>query len=213
MRKLFFICSLIALCATAFGQDSLKYPRPATLFVSLDYGKLGTLPTEFETKLEAGVGFRIGRHLVPVLYAGISTLTPENAIVNGTYTSEGWYFRTGLEYVMFIDARNSFSVGLRYAQSNFDEEATYVIVSDLFEDITDEVERSGLSARWAEFVIGSEMQLGDSRFYAGGYFTLRIMVDRDEFDPIDTRSIPGYGRTVDKTVPALQLYFKFALLR
>ncbi|MEJ2004115.1 MAG: DUF6048 family protein [Cyclobacteriaceae bacterium] len=215
MQKLFFTCSLLITGFFAFGQDSLasQDPRPPSFFLSLDYGKVATLPLDFETKMEAGMGFRIGKHLSPVVYGGISTLNPENAISNGSYESSGWYLRAGLEYTLFIDQRNSFILGLRYAQSTFTEDAAYTVTSELFDNVTGELSREDLNARWAEVVIGSEMRMGESRFYMGGYFTLRILAERDEFSPVDTYAIPGYGRTTDKTVPALQLYMKFALIR
>lgn len=215
MRKLFFIYSLILLSWPALSQDSLKdtsggLPR---VFITLDYGKLATYPFSFEQKMEAGFGFRIGKHFTPVVYAGLATLEPENEIKNGDYISEGWFVRAGLEYFIQLDPRNSLILGLRYGMSSFDETLKYTIGSDLFPDITDTATRTGLSASWAEVVFGSDMRLGESRFYLGGYFTLRIMVERDTFEPADTFRIPGYGRTIDKTVPALQLYLKFSLIR
>ena len=215
MRRLSFICSLLLISIAGYGQDSLdnKALKPPAFFISIDYGKLATLPTEYETKWEGGLGFRIGKHLSPVIYAGYSTLTPENAISNGTYESSGWYFRAGLEYTINLDPRNSLIIGARYGQSSFSEDASYIVSSNLFEDLTGEVSRQDLSAQWAELVLGSEMRLGESSFYIGGYFTVRIMVNRDEYKPVDTYAIPGYGRTVDKTIPALQLYLKAALFR
>ncbi|MCA6073656.1 DUF6048 family protein [Fulvivirga sedimenti] len=216
MRKLFFICSLVLGHFLASGQDSVNVSRMNNLprlFVLVDYGKLATLPTDFEDKLEAGIGIRIGKHITPVLYAGKSTLLPGSVIENGQYSSEGWYIRTGIEYYASLDGKNNLLMGLRYGYTVFSESASYVISSPLFEDVTGFVERTDLSANWAEVVLGSEMRLGDSKFYLGGYLTLRVLINREEFDPIDTYSIPGYGRTFDKTIPALQLYLKFALIR
>jgi hypothetical protein len=216
MRKLFFICSLIFGYFLASGQDSLNVsgrnnlPR---LFIMVDYGKLATLPTDFEDKLEGGIGIRIGKHFTPVLYVGSSTLSPGSVIENGRYSSEGWYIRSGIEYYKSLDGKNNLLLGLRYGYTMFSESATYIISSPIFEDVTGFVERSDLSASWAEVVLGSEMRLGEGKFYVGGYFTLRVLINREEFDPIDTYSIPGYGRTFDKSIPALQLYLKFALIR
>jgi hypothetical protein len=194
-------------------EDSVSTGSPPRLFLSIDYGKIATLPTNFETKIEGGLGFRVGKHLMPVIYSGTSTLQPDNAIVNGTYQSKGWYFRAGLEYIFSLDLRNNLIFGARYGQSFFNEELTYVIESELFDNLTGSAERYDLGAAWTEVVVGSEMQLGEGPFFVGGYFTFRILVNRDEFEPFDTERIPGYGRTVDKTVPALQLYLKLALIR
>ncbi len=216
MRKLFFICSLVLVQFMAFSQDSLTNAGSnnlARFFISVDYGKLATYPTDFEDKIEGGLGIRIGKHITPVIYAGMSTLNPGSVIENGQYSSEGWYIRTGIEYHHSLDGRNNLILGLRYGYSVFNESISYIITSPIFEDVSGSEERSDLSASWAEVVLGSEMRLGEGRFYLGGYFTLRVLADRMEFDPVDTYSIPGYGRTFDKTIPALQLYLKFALIR
>jgi hypothetical protein len=95
--------------------------------------------------------------------------------------------------------------------STFDEELSYLITSDLFEDISETVSRTGITAQWAELSIGSEAHLGEGPFYIGGYLSLRVLVSRDEFEPTDTYTIPGYGRTFDKTIPSVQLYLKWAI--
>lgn len=208
MRTLFFICSF-CMATVVHAQDSLKSdPSRPRLYIALDYGKLATLPTNFETKVEGGIGVRIARSLTLVGHAGYASLEPNNAIENGTYTSTGLYFRTGFDYHFNLDNTNYLSIGARYGWSSFEEELSYIISSDLFEDISENVERGDISAQWAEITFGSESRLGAGRFYAGGYLSLRILISRDEFDPTDTYTIPGYGRTFDKTIPAIQLYLK-----
>lgn len=206
-----FIFSCLISTATR-GQDSTVVTAGSGPEIWIDYGKLGLYLTDFESKLEGGFTWRFGR-VSPVLHAGYSELNPEQAIKNGTYEARGWYLRAGLEYYIPLNRRNRFIVGARYAYSSFDETGSYIISSNLWPDESGSFTRSGLTASWAEIVTGSEMTLGESRFVMGGYFSLRILIDRETFDLFDTYAVPGYGRTVDKTVPALQLYLKYSLAR
>ena len=213
MRALFFICSFLCISSIALAQKdttSVDVERPR-FYVLVDYGKIATLATNFETKVEGGVGFRLSKNLFVVGYVGNAKLVPNNAIENGTYEASGLYFRTGIDYYFSIDQVNSLILGARYAQSSFQETLSYAISSDLFDPVEQTVTRDNISAQWAELSIGSEAHLGEGPFYAGGYFSLRVLVDRDEFDPTDTYTIPGYGRTFDKTIPAIQLYLKVKL--
>ncbi len=207
-----FIFSILT-CLSVAGQDSLKQSRRSGPEIWIDYGKLALYATDFESKLEAGINWRIGR-IAPVVHAGYSELMPKQAIKNGNYTVTGWYVRPGVEYYFPLDNRNRLILGGRYGYSEYDEVGSYLITSDLWPDESGTFERLGLTASWAELAIGSEMTLGQaSRFAMGGYFSLRVLIDRDEFDTIDTYAIPGYGRTIDKTVPALQLYIKFSVVK
>ncbi len=212
----YFILFIFSVCIaiTAAGQDSTRARPGSGPEIWIDYGKLAFYMTDFESKLEGGVTWRIGR-VAPTFLAGISELNPEQAIKNGEYTVEGTYWRAGLEYYIALDrsGKNRLIVGGRYGSSSFSERGSFVISSNLWPDETGFFERNDLTATWAEVVTGSEMTLGTSRFVMGGYFTLRVLIDREKFEPIDTYAIPGYGRTVDKTVPALQLYLKFSLAR
>ena len=210
MRALLFIFSVL-LGSSCFAQDSLSSERRPRMYLLIDYGKLFTIPTDYETKFEGAVGLRIARNLYLAGHFGHGTITPNSAIENGTYTSKGFYYRAGFDYYITIDKINSLSVGARYGSSSFEEELSYSISSDLFEDIQQQEVRPDVGARWAEVNIGSEARLGNGPFYAGGYLSLRILIDRDEFDPADTYTIPGYGRTFDKTIPALNLFLKLAL--
>jgi hypothetical protein len=210
MRALLFIFSF-CLTTTCLAQDSLKTESRPRFYILLDYGKVLTLPVNYETKIEGALGLRVTRNFYLVGHLGHGSITPNNAIENGTYTSSGLYYRAGFDYYFSIDKINSISLGARYGSSSFEEDLSYNISSELFEDIQQQITRSDINAQWVELNVGSEAHLGNGPFYLGGYLNLRILVDRDEFDPTDTYTIPGYGRTFDKTIPALQLYLKVAL--
>ncbi len=205
-----FIFSLGFLAAGA--QDSLTVKPGSGPEFWLDYGKVTLYATSFESKLEGALTWRFGK-VAPIIAGGYSELNPEQAIKNGEFIIEGWYIRGGLEYYMSLNRKNRFIVGGRYGYASFSENGSYLITSDLWPDETGSFEREGLTATWAELVLGSEMTLGESRFMAGGYFSLRVLINREEFEPVDSYAIPGYGRTIDKTIPALQLYIKFSLAR
>lgn len=210
-RALFFIFSF-SLGLTTYGQDSLQTERSSGPEIWVDYGKILLYATDFESKLEGGINWKFGR-IAPAIHVGYAELFPSQAIKNGEYSSKGMYFRGGIEYFLPIDRNNRIIVGGRYAYATFEEEAKYTITSDLWPDQNGNVSRQDLTASWVELVLGSEMSFRETRWILGGYFTLRYLLEREEFDPIDTYAIPGYGRTSDKTVPALQLYLKYSLAR
>lgn len=196
--------------STKTQSDSSRLEVKSGLQVYVDYGKILTLFTEFESKLEAGVAYQLKNRFSPNFQIGQSTLEPSVAFENGEYKSEGIYARVGIDYTLPFDATNLFYVGLKYGFSSFSESLTYTISTSLWPDPAQPFENDDATASWTELVIGSEKKMQNSNWRIGGYFALRVLIDRDTFDPIDTFTIPGYGRTADDTVPAINLYVKYA---
>ena len=191
-------------------KDTVKAEINTGFQLYIDYGKLITVPTDFETKLEGGFAYRFKNRLSPNLQIGSAKLQPAQAIQNGEYTVEGQYFRVGLDYLLPIDNENLLYIGAKYGASRYEEAGHYMIASDLWDTYENSFSRTGLKANWLEIIIGSEKQLSPV-FIAGGYFTLRALLSRDEFEPIDTYAIPGYGRAFDNTTPALNFYIALNL--
>ena len=183
--------------------------------IFIDYGKFLTIPTDFETKYEAGVAFQMKNKLVLVAHAGQAELHPGSAIENGEYTVKGQYFKGGINYLIPLDNTNKFYIGGRYAMSTYDESGRYEISSPLWPNITRSFERKDLSATWAEVVFGTEKKLKNPHWLIGGTFALRILIDHDtvedDSEPVETFAIPGYGRAFDSTEPAINVYIKWQL--
>ena len=189
--------------------DSVVYSINTGLEIYIDYGKLATLLTDFETKLEVGVSVQLANRLSPNLQVGYGSLQPNSAFENGVYESTGYYGRFGVNYLLPFDNVNSFFLGLKYALSFYEDEGTYEISSDIFDTYRVSFGEADLTADWFEIILGSEKQLKTKNLVAGGQFALRILNNRSRFNPVDTYAIPGYGRAFDQTVPALNVYLKY----
>lgn len=211
-HRLLFIFSLI-LSVACFAQseeaDSLVYKRAMTPSVYLDYGKLFTITANFETKYEGGVELLFKEKFPVIIEAGQATLTPEGAYSNGTYESEGFYYRVGAGYYSQFLPKNKIGLTVRYGSSTFSETGRIFIESPSGsqDDFIQNIKRNDLKATWYEIVVYSDRKLTDL-FSIGMNLRLRILASYDEQSPVDVYSIPGYGRSFDKTIPAANFFLK-----
>lgn len=215
----FLLIFLVLLAIQASAQDSLQSAPARRPFlsagaVSIDYGKLFGQFLDSESKLEAGgqVEFK-GRYVV-IGEFGHAQLTPNGAYQHTDYQSEGSYFRIGLGYKIDITPKNNLYFSARYARASFSDQGVINITSasGIFADIEDPFDRTGLSAQWYEAVMSSEARLWKG-LSAGFHLRLKIMDKYDKQEPLDVYSVPGYGRTFDRSIPALNLYLKYAFER
>jgi hypothetical protein len=176
----------------------------------LDYGKVLALATDFESKNELGVELGFANNLFLSTEFGRSEITPSNAYINTNYKSKGNYFRFGFGYNSAMTDKSNIGLTIKYAESKFSDGGTIKIesTSGLFNSTADSFERTNLTARWFEIVLHSE-SLIRTNLYAGFKFSIRRMFKYDIQSPIDVYTIPGYGRTFDKSTPALNLYIKY----
>ena len=215
-RALPFIFSLL-IAAVSFAQeassgveeDTVVRKRPLAPSLYLDYGKLLTLPSSFERKIEGGLEVLLYEHFPLIIEAGTGTLTPEGAFSNGTYESEGFYWRVGTGYINQFLPKNKIGLTLRYASSSYSEGARITIESPsgAQDNFVKVIDRKDLTASWYEVVIYSDRTLSDL-FTIGVNIRLRILAEYDEQSPIDVYAIPGYGRSFDRTVPAMNFFLK-----
>ena len=208
---------IVFISTGAVGQDSLLVetkPTLSSIALSVDYGKLFGQFLNTESKYEFGGQVEFKDRFVFVGEYGFSTLTPNGAYQNTDYQSEGSYFRLGLGYKIPFDSKHNFYFSARYARADFSDQGAIDITSatGIFVDLHEPFKRDVLSAQWYEVVMSSEARLWKS-LYAGFHLRLRIMDKYDKQEPLDVYSIPGYGRTFDRSIPALNLYMKYALER
>ena len=176
--------------------------------ISLDYLKLVSLFVDYETKLEGNLGFVFHRNFHLALEFGYAKLEPDDAYDNGRYKSEGIYGRAGLDYLLEINTKNYLLVGLRYGKSFFDDQVIAEFGSALFNPYVET--RDNLEADWFEFVMGSETLIARNLF-AGWKFRIKVLNNFDNPGMVNVYSIPGYGRTIDNTVPNINLYIKYLI--
>lgn len=189
--------------------------------LGIDYGKLLTLWTEFESKYEANINIRFYERIVLAGEMGYAELNPLKAYDNALYyTVKGVYGRVGLDYYTSYDPTSFYYAGLRYGMSNFEDEGAFLIDSEFWEDYEEGFGSKDITASWFELVVGTETYLkfgkkeeGDdaSKFLLGWKFRLRFLMDFQNREEPRIYSIPGYGRTFDQVVPALNLYVKYRL--
>ena len=186
-------------------------PRSYNRFeIGFDYLKL--LPFLFpeETKMEANLGFISKFNIGINVEAGYGEKTPDDFYKNADYKAYGYYARAGLSYYYPFNPTTNFIIGVKYAMSQYQDEATFSILSSLWDDYEDGFQRDGLEASWVELTLASEAAKWGN-LYFGFTFRLRFLIEADNFDPFEVYFVPGYGRTFDTFVPALNLYVKYVI--
>jgi hypothetical protein len=197
----------------------VHYPLFRTASLAIDYGKLLGHLSGVEQKKELGIQLNLKKSWFVIAEGGYSVLMPNDSYVNANYEVDGSYVRVGAGWTKALDPKNNFTFSMRYGTATFNDKGTVRIssASDLFEPYDSSFARSSMQASWYELVLGSEKRIlpknadDPTRLYAGFYFRLRVMIDYDKQSPHDVFTIPGYGRTFDSTVPALNLYLRYLL--
>lgn len=188
----------------------------STSFISgvglgVDYLKLPTFFLNNETKYEGSFEIIFKNHYVVSLEAGHASYTSKRSYKNAPdYEVRGNYARLGLDYTAEFNPQTNIYIGLRYARSQFEDHGIFIISNELFNERRETIDRTGLEAAWFEVVVGSEQQMGKN-FFVGGTFRLRFLNDFENFEPIPVYNIPGFGRSHDSTVPALNLFVKYRI--
>lgn len=204
------------------ARDSLNKNRLLSgVELKIDYGKLMTLWTAFESKYEGGVNIRFYERFVLATEFGYAELNPLKAYDNALYyTVTGTYGRVGLDYYTAYNPGNFYYAGLRYATSNFKDEGMFLFESEYWEDYEEGFGSENITAAWIELVVGTEtfLKIGKqaklkptSRLLWGWSARLRILTDFENRAEPRIYSIPGYGRTFNNLTPALNFYVKYRL--
>lgn len=222
LRK--FIISLLLFSVTGIvyaqetNEDSLESKTTilAVLF-SADYGKGIESLVNNQQKWEAGITVSLFTKVRLVGEYGYGSLQPANVINNGTYFSEGSYFRIGGEYVFTIKPKIYLSTGILFAQSSYADRGSVSIGSELWKDIEADFNRDGLSANWFEWVLNTESQTFRNaqnilnNLYWGTRIRIRYLNTEIAQPDFDIYAIPGFGKTYSTVVPAVNLFIKYRL--
>lgn len=191
--------------------------------IKIDYGKLLTLWTNFESKYEAGINIRFYERIVLNTEFGYAELDPLKAYDNALYyTITGIYGRVGLDYYTTYTPGNFYFVGLRYGMSTFEDEGMFLLESEFWPDYEEGFGSQDVNASWIEIVLGTETYLkvskqsktsGKSRFLLGWNARLRFLTDFENREEPKIYAIPGYGRTFNNVSAALNFNLKFRIGR
>ncbi len=196
-----------------------RFVSPSFTF---DYGKTAMSLAGFEDKIEMGLSFLFYEQFYMTGEYGHADLSPENAIENGYYRSNGTYFRVGGGYLTNLDQLNKIGLGAAYGVSSFSDVWGYYVNSKtgVQSDFSEEYERPNLDARWVEILITSESRIRlkksepesklNKLFSVGMFLRLRLLSYYDQQDTaVDVYAIPGYGKVINDPVPAINLYLRF----
>lgn len=191
--------------------------------MKIDYGKLLLLWTNFESKYEVGINLRFKERIVLVTEYGQMTLDPLKAYDNTLYyTVKGSYGRIGFDYYTSYDLDNFYFIGVRYGRSMFEDEGLFILDSEYWEDYQEGFGSKDIDASWGELVLGTEtfLKIGakkkenpKTRFLLGWNASFRFLFDFQNREELPIYSIPGFGRTFNKVVPALNFYVKYRIGR
>ncbi len=213
----------IAIAADSLVSETKKAIAPA---FHIDYGKLGTLPFDFENKVEGGLILTLFSKIEVVGEYGYWNKDSKQAIENGTYNSTGSYWRLGAGFSLpFNTPTSQIGLGFRYGQSAFDDRGSYDITSgtNLTESFSASFSRQNLSATWLSAVLTSMANFSIAKrkpeasinhlFRLGVQIRWRFLRSYDkvqaETDPIEVYTIPGYGRTLSNNTVALNLFLRW----
>jgi len=191
-------------------KDTIKYPLLSGLAIYFDYPKLFSFFTEFENKAEVGLETQLFKHIILRTELGRSRIHPVNFYTNANYEVSGNYFRVGAAYTKQLGGTGRLFLGFNYGSSFFDDKGNIQIESpsELFSPFEERFRRTGLRGDWFELTFGTESHLGKN-LYFGFIARLRKLNSYDSFEELDVLSVPGYGRTFDSSIPAINLYLKY----
>lgn len=198
-------------------QDSIAIAyrkNPFGIQLGIDLLKLGSFALDTETKYEGQLGLSF-KQVTLIAEAGYAYYASALAYKNSdNYEVEGKYYRIGIDYAFNIGIKSQLLLGLRYGISDdFGHSGTFEVSSELWEHYITSIpsaQKTGASATWGEAILGSQSNIAKNLHF-GWYFRLRKMFERTSYTPIDIYNIPGYGKSIDGSVPALNLFLKYKI--
>ena len=213
--KLLYSISLMLMMSfslTSYGQeesaestvDTLIYKQKYGIRIGGDFGKLArTLIDEDYTGFEINADYRLTKRL----YLAGEIGTEERTVITDflDVTATGSYFKAGIDYNSYtnwLDMQNMIFFGFRGGVSSFSQEINQFTVYNTdqywnapFTD-TSPQEFKGLTAIWAELIIGIKAELV-TNLYAGLNVQIKSIISQDQPDGFENLYIPGFNRTYD----------------
>ena len=209
------IVTMILFCVSVNAQndsipnavnDSLKVKQKYGLRLGGDISKLvrSFLDDDY-TGFEIAADFRLKKDLY---IAGELGFEEKNTITDYIdITSSGSYLKAGIDYNMYdnwLDMDNMVYVGFRIGASTFGHDLNGFNVYSTNQywapqfSSNDVQEFSGLTAFWAELILGMKVELFNN-LYMGLNVQLKVLASETEPDNFENVYIPGYGRTYDSS--------------
>lgn len=153
--------------------------------------------------LELAGDYRLTKNYYIAGEIGNEDITVDDTRLN--FTTSGTYFKVGFDYNMYenwLDMENMIYIGMRYGVSSFSQQlnsykiyAPYPLI-DANEVIIANEEFKGLSASWAEVIVGMKAEVF-SNIYVGLSVNVKYLVTDKKPETFDNLYIPGFHRTYD----------------
>ena len=217
MSKYFISLFILTLPLVAMGQskpidlqakDTVEYKDEYGLRVGADLSRLTfSFIDEDYTGLELVGDYRISRKLYIAAEIGNEKKIQDESLGNTLlyrYETSGSYIKGGVDlntYENWFGMNNAITIGGRYAVASFSQtlneysiyESDHFFNPDLVPGADPNVEFSGLSASWLEFVMGVKAELF-ANIYIGMSARLGFLVTNKEDDRFPNLWIPGFNK-------------------
>lgn len=185
-------------------KDSIKHIQKYGLRVGGDLSKLIRTAFEDDYKgFEIMADFRLSKRLYLAGELGTEEKTLGNDYLNAT--ASGSYFKAGVDYNSYTNwfgMHNMIYGGLRVGASTFSQTRNSFSVYEQNQywephfSSTDAEKFSGLTALWAELIIGIKAEILPNLFI-GINAQLKSIFSQDQPDNFENLYVPGYNRTYD----------------
>ncbi|QRM90523.1 hypothetical protein FG167_15215 [Lacinutrix sp. WUR7] len=184
-------------------KDSIKHIQKYGLRVGGDLSKLIRTALDDDYKgFEIMADFRLTKRLYVAGELGTEERTLGNDYINTT--ASGSYFKAGVDYNSYTNwfgMHNMIYGGLRVGASTFSQTrnsyAVYAQEQYWEQEVSnDPAKSSGLTAIWAELIIGIKAEVLPNLFI-GLNAQLKNVFSQDQPDNFENLYIPGYNKTYD----------------
>lgn len=189
---------------TKKAVDTLVYKQKYGLRLGGDFGRIGrSLVDKDYTGFEINGDYRLTKNL----YIAGELGTEERRIATDflDITATGSYFKAGIDrntYTNWLDMQNMIYTGFRVGVSTFSQTRNQFTVynteqywNEQFTNTTAQ-EFKGLSAIWAELIVGLKAELF-TNLYAGLNIQIKAMISQDQPVGFENLYVPGFNRTFD----------------
>lgn len=212
-HTLYSVISLMLLMfvtMTSFSQnrstakDTLIYKQKYGLRLGVDiYRPIRSFLDEDYTGFEINGDYRLTKRVY--LAGELGTEQRTNTTDYLDVTAKGSYFKAGFDYNFYrnwLDMENMIYGGFRVGVSSFSQTLNSFTIynTDQYYNepvtITDSEETKGLSAIWAEIIIGMKVEVL-TNLYIGVNAQLKGRITEDEPDNFGNLYIPGFNKVFD----------------
>lgn len=189
---------------TAASRDTIIYKEKYGLRLGVDLSKpVRSFIDDNFTGFEINGDYRLTKRIYLAGELGTEERTNSTDYLN--VTAKGSYFKAGIDYNFYrnwLDMENMIYAGFRVGVSSFSQTLnSYTIYNtdQYYNDpytVTDAQEFTGLSAIWAEMILGMKVEVINN-LYMGVNAQLKGRITEDQPENFGNLYIPGFNKVFD----------------